>query len=352
MEKILLIAICLFVGQSTAAPVTGVVDFNCGNGSDFSGSLNMSWVNANTGSGSRTIYFIGMEGTKLNSSCLINLVSGDFEGRGEFGKCARKSEKAVGEIILVYEISIISSSSNQIISRQPSGVSVVFSCKFTDSYNATFSSDIDVSVLNQTVNQEDSVVQGSFDVGFKLISAANPLQVTDIVKLEASLNVNTADEDVMFTYLDSCWATKSADKNSSPKYDLYKDGCIIDSTASLQNNISNVLSQLSFQMFIWLDNYNAQVFFHCKIRICNEDCKPVCSNGRKKRDVNGELLIKSLGPFYVQKPNFRITDQVSSTSKWLEPTTGSKNEIVVVLVAWLHTLITWFAFGFIKFIKK
>ena len=70
-----------------------------------------------------------------------------------------------------------------------------FEIKFNCTWTKT------VLIRNQTVNQEDSVVQGSFDVGFKLISAANPLQVTDIVKLEASLNVNTADEDVMYTYV-------------------------------------------------------------------------------------------------------------------------------------------------------
>ncbi|XP_078695114.1 uncharacterized protein LOC144924046 [Branchiostoma floridae x Branchiostoma belcheri] len=150
-------------------------------------------------------------------------------------------------------------------------------------------------------------------------SADYPVQVTPSDQLHFGLSVNSPLDNLELFAL-HCLATPSDDPEASPSVNIIQDGCDIDTTLQLNNELSNdMASYYSIQSFTFPNVEDPSlVYIHCTMVVCfKDDPDSRCSQGcipatRRRRAVSDmsearvrrasetdETVTISQGPFQV-----------------------------------------------------
>uniref|UniRef100_A0A3B3B6L0 ZP domain-containing protein n=1 Tax=Oryzias melastigma TaxID=30732 RepID=A0A3B3B6L0_ORYME len=110
-------------------------------------------------------------------------------------------------------------------------------------------------------------------------------------KIWIVLETNGLNKDVVSVVTDSCWATSEDSPNSTPRYDLIRDGCANadDGTVNVMGNGEGTSNSFSFNMFEFSGKETSEVYLHCQLQLCvkkNNNCVPGCSfAGRRRRSL-------------------------------------------------------------------
>ncbi|XP_072176514.1 ZP domain-containing protein-like [Diadema setosum] len=122
-------------------------------------------------------------------------------------------------------------------------------------------------------------------------------------------------------FIDSCWATPTANPLHAIRYSVIEDGCGVDSTV-ISYNLGVLFKGFAVDAFTFIGDYE-QVFIHCDILVCdNGDSNSRCSRGcvtRARRDLesrgsqsNPHTL--SLGPLSASKPQALSAENAEDSS--------------------------------------
>ncbi|CAJ1067845.1 uromodulin-like [Xyrichtys novacula] len=95
------------------------------------------------------------------------------------------------------------------------------------------------------------------------------------------LKTTGLDEKLVAMVIDSCWATKDAKPDSSPKYYLIsKSSCAKDNTVVMDGNGKGTSNSFSFTTFQFSKSVG-DVYLHCQVKLCglkkDKTCVPVFS---------------------------------------------------------------------------
>ncbi|MGH0165918.1 UNVERIFIED_CONTAM: hypothetical protein FKN15_049855 [Acipenser sinensis] len=131
-------------------------------------------------------------------------------------------------------------------------------------------------------------------------------------------------------FLENCWATYSADRNSSPKWDVVVDSCenSADEYLTIFHPVSSNarvlfpshLKRFEVKMFSFTSGQDAlkgQIYFHCSVVICDSNrpsdslCSRRCIPGKQRLDILvgylGSQQNSSVSPTQRRKRLSRIT---------------------------------------------
>ena len=109
--------------------------------------------------------------------------------------------------------------------------------------------------------------------------------------------------------LENCWATPNDDPNDFLSYDILISGCPAD-LLDVEEGILKVLSNgqssdsgFSIESFQFQadDSLIKQLYFHCDVQLCSENCEPSC-NARKRRSNVASTVKMKLGPIHFGYP--------------------------------------------------
>lgn len=170
------------------------------------------------------------------------------------------------------------------------------------------------NISHVTIPLPDVFGTGSFMASMSLFKSAayaeayvsNPqLNTGDALFIGVQLLGKVTDD--IYLRMERCWATPTADSDSSTSFPLIEDGCS-DQYATSQGLIVSVNGDETFGRFevpVFKFVAYSAVWLHCDLQICiAEPCQPVC-NRRKRRSTrkNGygpadweESHLISLGP--------------------------------------------------------
>ncbi|KAK2863507.1 hypothetical protein Q5P01_003040 [Channa striata] len=97
------------------------------------------------------------------------------------------------------------------------------------------------------------------------------------------------DDNLINLVTDSCWATPDPSPTGDVTHDLIVDGCSNpnDPTVMVYDNGLGTSNYFAFKMFRFT-GYSGDIYLHCQLQLCIEDCVPACGARRRR----------SLGPKY------------------------------------------------------
>ncbi|MGH0131244.1 UNVERIFIED_CONTAM: hypothetical protein FKN15_055170 [Acipenser sinensis] len=135
-------------------------------------------------------------------------------------------------------------------------------------------------------------------------------------------------------FLENCWATYSADRNSSPKWDVVVDSCenSADEYLTIFHPLSSNarvlfpshLKRFEVKMFSFTSGRDAlkgQIYFHCSVVICDSNrpsdslCSRRCIPGKQRLDNKGALV--SLSPRLAAQCGYSLTVDFLGNAKFL-----------------------------------
>ncbi|XP_071494246.1 ZP domain-containing protein-like [Diadema antillarum] len=124
-------------------------------------------------------------------------------------------------------------------------------------------------------------------------------------------------------FIDTCWATPTANPLDAIRYSVIENGCREDTTVTFYTQPGNALFEgFDVDAFTFIGDHE-QVFIHCDILVCdNSDLNSRCSRGcvtRARRDLesrgsqsNPHTL--SLGPLSASKPQALSAEDAEDSS--------------------------------------
>ncbi|XP_075913412.1 IgGFc-binding protein-like [Petromyzon marinus] len=115
-------------------------------------------------------------------------------------------------------------------------------------------------------------------------------------------------------FTENCFATPSGDPQDPIRYDLVKNGCVLDSTWKSYSSFLKK-NQFSFVAFAFVGEFK-QVFLHCDVLVCKAGqagtrCQQGCVNSARRRRsavAMGEIVESAVhtvsrGPLVIGEPN-------------------------------------------------
>ncbi|XP_033115823.1 ZP domain-containing protein-like [Anneissia japonica] len=164
-------------------------------------------------------------------------------------------------------------------------------------------------------------------------------------------HVTSYTEDVKL-YIDSCVATTSSDKFTSPRYDLIQYSCPSDDTTSFaesRGDNKNVYFQLDTFRFVQGEYL---VYVHCEMTLCNAT-DPTCTRtcGQRNRRSPMKLFGKeklSKGPLFLRQVDSEINEASQAKSSTITEDHSSTLLITAMFFAMNFILIAGIAVYVVK----
>ncbi|XP_054656204.1 uncharacterized protein LOC129194813 isoform X2 [Dunckerocampus dactyliophorus] len=170
-------------------------------------------------------------------------------------------------------------------------VHIDFSCVFTQPADQlTLSFGIQDKSVGQTIKSgslEYNLTMRAYEDADhrRLLDWNSEIQLNQ--KVWMKLTAEVLDGKLLAIVIDSCWATKEATGDGSPRYNLLKSGCAIrdDSKVTVTANGVGGSSHFSFNMFRFSHNAGP-IYLHCRVVLCPKEthqCVPNCERGFGRR---------------------------------------------------------------------
>ncbi|CAJ1050069.1 uncharacterized protein LOC117808825 [Xyrichtys novacula] len=225
----------------------------------------------------------------IDTTCKGTLVDGLLNFEFSSAKmCGAEVTDGANEV--VYKNSIKSATATGDIIRQDE-VNIDFSCNHQQPAIKTVSFKIKSSSI------VTPIVSGSwkYELTMKafadaaLSAPATSVQLNSRIWVE--LKTTGLDEKLVAMVIDSCWATKEKNPESTLKYYLISKSCANpkDATIKIEGNGVGTSNSFSFNTFQFTKSAG-DVYLHCRVKLCGlkkgKTCAPDCKkSGRRRRSV-------------------------------------------------------------------
>lgn len=233
---------------------------------------------------------------------------------------------------------------NQLTEEQTTKVSMSVACEFPLDYTVTadypFLPQITMQLLKFNVSghgEFSAVMQLYEDDTFSRAYESSPeISEGEMLNVGVSL-LETEDPTIRVTILE-CWATPQQDPNVDLQHFLIEEGCgvdgVLDGTLQIFENGQSKMAKWAGSVFKFV-GYD-QVWLHCNIRVCfgEEDCKPGCEKGRKRRDTD-EFELHTVSTSH---PIRRVELAIELDEVSIETSNSSGESLITGLIAGVTAL--------------
>jgi len=215
-----------------------------------------------------------------------------------------------------------------------SQVQIGFACEFPVDYRVALPAIMPTvsTVAVQTSRGKFVVSMDMFsgdDFQEKLDLSNNDVSIAKGDWLHLEMNLRTVVDDATSNLIaEQCWATPVAQPHSDAPdeselyHNILMNGCPADSSVVVYANGENDKVRFKVQMFGFKGQDEGNVWLHCVVRVCGDQCEKQCQGGRYARDTDAMPTTYS-DIAVVTSPKIQITDErieiVESTLLELKP---------------------------------
>jgi hypothetical protein len=199
-----------------------------------------------------------------------------------------------------------------------SKIEIQFHCSFPVDYHVGLSNYLkpNVRTLTMKTDEGEFVIEmrafqdQSFQREWLPPSEGQPIEIAkgQYLPLKISLtNVVSKDANTLIT--DQCWGTPGPQPASNPAYQLIQMGCPTDNGIKVIANGKKKDVMFKFQMFEFSNFRQDPIHIHCVVRVCQDNCEPVCDNFalnsfRRKRALDNQSPVQDVN--IITSPAFMV----------------------------------------------
>ncbi|XP_068599046.1 uromodulin-like [Brachionichthys hirsutus] len=193
------------------------------------------------------------------------------------------------DLNLVVTNNISDSDSSAIITTEDE-LSIEFSCFFADPEIQTSGFTVLDNSVVVTLTSGEWIYTLSME-SFSDSDFLNPLGRNANVSLndEIFVKIYTSGLDGAWVavFTESCWATSDPSPDVTPRVDLITDGCgsTEDVPVNMTGNGNGTSNSFSYRFFQFT-GHPGSVYLHCQVRLCIQECVPVCHGWGRRRSSN------------------------------------------------------------------